>query len=269
MPAAPTMAAITASASGIDATAEAPSGPQTISTRRLTRLRSAATSSGLRTETSSGVYRSICWARRSRFPPAARPTTRRASGKASTTSSVERPTEPVEPRMETVRIQFGNRKAENQKPETRNQKWIVVWFLVSGFWFLVFMPSTFSRRHNLEGLELVQDEEPIHVQDRRRVENGVEPVEEASVTGDQRPGVFHVRGALPHRFRQIADCPGERENHAGDDGVDQRKVPEEREMDDHRGGHRADNAADQTFHRLLRADARRELVPAEVAADVV
>src|ERR1019366_727024 len=128
MPAAPTMAAITASASGIDATAEAPSGPQTISTRRLTRLRSAATSSGLRTETSSGVYRSICAARRSRFPPAARPTTRSASGKASTTSSVERPTEPVEPRMEMdrisrfVEIREQRQEIRDKRAETRDQR---------------------------------------------------------------------------------------------------------------------------------------------------
>src|SRR5205807_9165016 len=100
-----------------DATADAPSAPQTISTLRFKRDRSAATSSALRTETISGAYRSTCCASRSRLPPAARPATRNASGNASTTSSVERPTEPVEPSMDMLRI----RKVRSQKAEGRNE----------------------------------------------------------------------------------------------------------------------------------------------------
>src|SRR5687767_8024002 len=38
------------------------------------------------------------------FAPAASPTTRRSSGNASTTASVLRPTEPVLPRMEILRM---------------------------------------------------------------------------------------------------------------------------------------------------------------------
>src|SRR5258706_4830952 len=252
MPAAPTIAAMTASAAGSEATAEAPSAPQTISTLRFTRARSAGTSSGLRTETISGAYLSICCASRSRLPPAASPTTRSASGNASTTSSVERPTEPVEPRMEMFLIL----KTRNQKPETRNQKAEVsfFWFLVSSFWF--------SCRHDLEASEVMNDQEPVHVQNRRGVENRVEPVQEATVAGEQRAGVFHIRGALPHRFRQVSDHAGKRENHAGDDDVEKREVPEEREVDDDRGGDRRDHPADEPFHGLLRADARRKLVQA-------
>src|SRR5438067_6621540 len=132
MPAAPTMAAMTASELGSDATADAPSAPQTISTLRFKRDRSAATLSALRTETTSGEYRSICCASRSRLPPAARPATRNASGNASTTSSVERPTEPVEPRIEILRILQVSQRCEvrNQKPEHGH-------FLPPGFCFLV------------------------------------------------------------------------------------------------------------------------------------
>src|SRR4051795_2141674 len=151
MPAAPTIAAMTASAAGSEATADAPSAPQTISTLRFNRDRSAATSSGFRTETISGAYRSICCASRSRLPPAASPTTRSASGNASTTSSVERPTEPVEPRMEILRM------------------WLC--------------------RHDLEASEVVNDQEPVHVQNRRRVKDRIESIEEAAVAGDQRAGV--------------------------------------------------------------------------------
>src|SRR4051794_40870205 len=199
MPAAPTIAAMTASAVGSDATADAPSAPQTISTWRFKRDRSRATSSGFRTDTISGEYISICCASRSRLPPAARPMTRNASGNASTTSSVERPTEPVEPRMEILRM------------------WL--------------------RRHDLEASEVVNDQEPVHVKDRRRVENRIESIEEAAVAGDQRAGVFHIGGAFSHRFGEVADHAGDRENHAGDDGVDEREVVEEGEVDDERCGH--------------------------------
>src|SRR6185295_16271513 len=127
---------------------------------------SFATSSGLRTETISGAYRSICCARRSRFPPAARPTTRNASGNASTTSSVERPTEPVEPRMEILRmLEVRSQKSEvrSQKSEVRKQKAEVRRI------HFCFLPSAFClslRRHDVETLEVVQDQVPVHVQNR-------------------------------------------------------------------------------------------------------
>src|SRR5437588_11649958 len=65
------------------------------------------------------------------LPPAARPTTRSASRKASTTARVLRPTEPVLPRMETLRIVRrwllavgrGNRRTANgQRPTANGQR---------------------------------------------------------------------------------------------------------------------------------------------------
>src|SRR5262249_61852683 len=51
-------------------------------------------------DTSLGRKRATCSARRSSERPAARATTRKRSGNASTTSSDERPIEPVDPRID-------------------------------------------------------------------------------------------------------------------------------------------------------------------------
>ena len=58
---------------------------------------------GSATETRRGRWRRTWSASRSMFRPAARATTRKRSGKASTTSRVETPIEPVEPRTDTPR----------------------------------------------------------------------------------------------------------------------------------------------------------------------
>src|SRR5438132_3544607 len=229
MPAAPTIAAMTTSTFGSEATVEAPSGR--MSTDVLTRERSRSTSAGSRTETTSGRYRSTCSASRSILPPAASPTTRTWSEKASTTASVLRPMEPVLPRMETVRMSSGG--------------------------------------HDPQTAEAILYQHPVHVQDRCSVEDRVETVEEASVAGDQRARILDRRRALPHRLGQIADDPGDREQAAGDDGMDERHFLEKCEMNDHRSEHRHGDAADESLDRLLRTDPRRELAAAETFADVV
>ncbi len=66
------------------------------STRRESRSRAPASA----TETTFGRCRATCSARTSTLPPAARPTTSKRPGKASTTRSTFVPMEPVEPRME-------------------------------------------------------------------------------------------------------------------------------------------------------------------------
>ena len=60
--------------------------------------RSSAAASA--TETTFGRWRATCSARTLDVPPAARPTTSKRPGNASTTRSTFVPMEPVEPRME-------------------------------------------------------------------------------------------------------------------------------------------------------------------------
>ena len=88
-------------ASGRVATSTMPSRPVTArrperSTRRESRSRAPASA----TDTTRGRCRATCSARTSTFVPAARPTTSKRPGNASTTLSTFVPMEPVEPRME-------------------------------------------------------------------------------------------------------------------------------------------------------------------------
>ncbi len=103
-PTAPTIAVSTTSASGWPATASAPASPHSSSgsgvrPRWLSRARSRSRVASSRTETTAGSKRSICSARRSTLPPAARATTLKCSGKSATTERALAPTEPVEPRI--------------------------------------------------------------------------------------------------------------------------------------------------------------------------
>jgi len=111
-PTAPTMADSTRSASGREATARAPSGPQRISgpfPAFMTAFSLAAAVWSL-TDTTTGRKRRICSASSSTFWPAARATTRNSSVCSVTTDRVLWPMEPVEPRMARRFIIFPNQR---------------------------------------------------------------------------------------------------------------------------------------------------------------
>ena len=116
----PTSAFSTMSASASDARRSAASGPTTKSTPRIeprcVRTSSAAASSAIPT---TGGRNSRIWpARSSWFVPAAdKPMTLNRSGLRRTTSSAWVPTEPVDPRMVTLRIATDYPRAQGNKEQ--------------------------------------------------------------------------------------------------------------------------------------------------------
>src|SRR5204862_5564695 len=107
-------------------------------------------------------------------------------------------------------------------------------------------------------------------EDKRRVEEeGVDPVEKAAVAGEEASAVLGSKGALEHRFGQVADRPEE-----GRTGADQRCSPD-RQLWDPDEGHRdcpqdaSESAADRSLPGLAGRDALVELPPAERAPDEV
>src|SRR5438270_8110817 len=133
------------------------------------------------------------------LPPAARPTTQKRSGKASTTRSTLEPTEPVEPRMERPR--FTTPSANANGPGA----------------------GPFSPRV-----------EEVIVQDGRTEQQAVEPVEHPAVAREQAAGVLHPRPPLEEALHQISRRTRGRGGHAEQDGVEERHPAQADLADDER-----------------------------------
>src|SRR5437763_6116616 len=106
----------------------------------------------------------------------------------------------------------------------------------------------------------------IQVHESARHEEGIQPVQHASVTRNDFARIFDTRRALQQglaEIAQLAEEPGDEGEH---DGIDERDAGQEPEMSEERAAERAAERAEEALDRLLRANRFIELVFAEIAA---
>src|SRR5581483_5483662 len=181
------------------------------------------------TDTSSGRCRSIWPVSSSRLDPAARDTTVNRPGSASTTDKHCRPMEPVEPRMASLFTSCDFPRAR-----------------AGGF------ADSCPRRAKPC---------PIIPDNRNRQNQRVDAVQNPPVSGKQRTRILHTGTALVRRLQQIAglakEIPGSRHPQSLHDGNinPPSEGPARKE--------RREQARDCPFPGLLRAQVRRQLVPAD------
>src|ERR671918_2415583 len=224
-PTAPTMALTTMSASESRARRSAASGPAITSTRRrpdrAVRRSSAARSS--LTATTGGRNSRICPTSSSWLWAAASPTTSNRSWFRRTTSRACVPIDPVEPRITT-------RRTLSRVPAPR---------------------GNIRRRARSEG----QQQEVVG--GRGGEEDGVDPVKDPTVPGEDGPHVLDAEVSLEGRLDQVADRSHQGDHQAEPDGggagegVDGRYHGQGHDQDDQR-------PPDRSLPRLVRADRRRQ-----------
>src|SRR5713226_551435 len=134
--------------------------------------------------TSGGMNSRIWPTRSSWLAPAASPTTRNRSGLRRTTSSACVPTDPVEPRMESARIQRGYPAA----------------------------PTLTVRDAGSTSIGLA--DQPEEVEGRGRDEQDrIEAIQDPTVPREDRPHVLHAHVALQRGFGQVPERGEDRNDH--------------------------------------------------------
>src|SRR5882672_729652 len=182
-------------ASGCVATAVRPALPCWISgsfaiPNACSRSARSAARSGVATETSSGWWREIWREISSRFFPAASADTPKRSGIASTTASVWRPMEPVDPRMEIFFTAVASidltLMLARKDPASRNAG------------------STEGKLHKALGSNSAQDKPLEIVPDCGGGKNqGIDAVQHPAMAGEECSGILDAGTALKCRFENV------------------------------------------------------------------
>src|SRR5262245_56539593 len=85
--------------------------------------------------------------------------------------------------------------------------------------------------------------------------------------GDDVAGILHLIRALEHRLAEVADWADNPGQQADDQTVGDHQLAEERALRDEHTGHRAGQAADESFPCLVRTDRGKKFSLAEAPAD--
>src|SRR5690349_1474860 len=113
----------------------------------------------------------------------------------------------------------------------------------------------------------------IQVHERARHEEGIQPVQHASVTRYDFSRIFDTRRALQQGLAEIAQLAEQAGDQGEHDGVDERDAGQVPEVREHGAGDRPRESADESLDRLFGAHRLVEFVlaeeaPGEVAAGV-
>src|SRR6185437_15276747 len=114
---------------------------------------------------------------------------------------------------------------------------------------------------------LAEDGDDIEEGDRRREQEGIDPIEEAAVARDEPARLLRARRSLQHRLGQVAGLRRARDENA-EDRAGEHGPPERGEKDRAHDQARHEPAAD-ALERLRRRDMVHERGPAEAASHEV